>query len=371
MKLDFEYGLGTMQAELPDNTDVFISGETVKDPACIPEDQLEAAYLESLAHPIGMPTLTELAHKGTTVTIIVPDRVKGGEQPTSHRKLSIKYILKELYAAGVEKKDILFIISNGLHPRSKASDAKAIFGDELFNEFWHSGQIISHDSEDQEHMIYLGTTKRGDPVYMNKYVYDSDLPILIGHVQGNPYGGYSGGYKHSATGITNWRCITSHHVPSVMHRDDFTPVNGGSLMRHKFDEISMHMEEKMGHPFFCSATRCITRCLPPKRARRCGRSCKRPFRARSAQTGACGARRWGSWSSAIRRAWRSSMRSSFSTSGMQSAQGSCANGLPGGGCSPLTRSTCLNPGWPRSAIRRWAYWPGARRASRASWRATV
>ena len=164
MKLDFEYGLGTMQAELPDNTDVFISGETVKDPACIPEDQLEAAYLESLAHPIGMPTLTELAHKGTTVTIIVPDRVKGGEQPTSHRKLSIKYILKELYAAGVEKKDILFIISNGLHPRSKASDAKAIFGDELFNEFWHSGQIISHDSEDQEHMIYLGTTKRGEIV---------------------------------------------------------------------------------------------------------------------------------------------------------------------------------------------------------------
>ena len=179
MKLDFEYGLGTMQAELPDNTDVFISGETVKDPACIPEDQLEAAYLESLAHPIGMPTLTELAHKGTTVTIIVPDRVKGGEQPTSHRKLSIKYILKELYAAGVEKKDILFIISNGLHPRSKASDAKAIFGDELFNEFWHSGQIISHDSEDQEHMVYLGTTHRGDPVYMYKYVYECDIPILI------------------------------------------------------------------------------------------------------------------------------------------------------------------------------------------------
>ena len=24
MKLDFEYGLGTMQAELPDNTDVFL-----------------------------------------------------------------------------------------------------------------------------------------------------------------------------------------------------------------------------------------------------------------------------------------------------------------------------------------------------------
>ena len=112
MKFDFEYGQGTMSAELPDNTDIFIPGETVKDPDHIPEDQLEAAYLESLAHPIGMPTLTELAGPGKTVTIVVPDRVKGGEQATSHRKLSIKYILKELYAAGVEKKDILFIISN-------------------------------------------------------------------------------------------------------------------------------------------------------------------------------------------------------------------------------------------------------------------
>ena len=28
MKLDFEYGSGFMSAELPDNTDIFIPGET-------------------------------------------------------------------------------------------------------------------------------------------------------------------------------------------------------------------------------------------------------------------------------------------------------------------------------------------------------
>lgn len=251
MKLEFEYGHGIMEAEMPDHTDIFIPGETVKDPDYIPEDKLEEAYLNSLANPIGMPTLTELARKGSKVTFIVPDRVKGGEQPTSHRKVSIKCMLKELYAAGVEKNDIMFIISNGLHARSKESDAKAIFGEELFSEFWHTGQIISHDSEDEENMVDLGYTRRGDPVWISRYVFESDIPILIGHVQGNPYGGYSGGYKHSATGITNWRSIASHHVPSVMHRKDFTPVNAGSLMRNKFDEISMHMEEKMGHPFFC------------------------------------------------------------------------------------------------------------------------
>ena len=248
---EFEYGAGTMGADLPDSTDVFIPGVTVEDPACIPEEKLEEAYLESIRNPIGMKPVTELVRKGSKVVFVVPDRVKGGEQATSHRKLSIKYLLQELYSAGVEKQDILIIISNGLHPRSTDKDARAIFGQELYDEFWHSGQIISHDSEDLENMVDLGTTWRGDPVIMNKFVYDADLPILIGHVQGNPYGGYSGGYKHSATGITNWRCIASHHVPSVMHREDFTPVNNGSLMRNKFDEISMHMEEKMGHPFFC------------------------------------------------------------------------------------------------------------------------
>lgn len=51
MKLSFEYGAGLMAAELPDNTDVFIPGETVADPPCIPEDQLVEKTLESIRTP--------------------------------------------------------------------------------------------------------------------------------------------------------------------------------------------------------------------------------------------------------------------------------------------------------------------------------
>lgn len=252
MKLNFEYGHGTMQADLPDGlTDIFIPGETVADPPCIPEVFIEEETRKSLQNPIGMPAIAELAHKGSTVTIIIPDIVKGGTQPTSHRKISIKVILEELYRAGVEKKDILLIFSNGLHPRTNETEMKQILGRDLFREFYPTHQIISHDSEDYEHLEDLGCTRRGDRVLMNKYVYDSDIPILIGHTQGNPYGGYSGGYKHCATGITHWKSIATHHVPEVMHRRDFTPVSGHSLMRTKFDEIGMHMEEKMGKKFFC------------------------------------------------------------------------------------------------------------------------
>ena len=252
MKLDFEYGHGTMAAELPDElTDVFVAGETVKDPDCIPEGDLVEITRQSLRHPLHMKPLQEQAFKGAKVTIIFPDRVKGGEQPTAHRRIAIKIMLEELYAAGVEKKDILLICSNGLHRKNTKGEIYNILGPEIFHEFWNSNQIINHDSEDPEHMVDCGCTKRGDHVAMNKYVYDSDIALLIGHVQGNPYGGYSGGYKHCTCGLTDWKSIASHHCPTVMHGDDFTPVSGHSLMRHKFNEIGMHMEEAMGKKFFC------------------------------------------------------------------------------------------------------------------------
>ena len=251
MNLNFEYGHGFMKAELPDNTDIFIPGETVADPPHIPEELLVEKTLYSIRNPIGMEPISKQVKAGSKVTIIFPDRVKGGEQPTSHRKISIKLILQELYDAGVKKEDILLICSNGLHRKNTEKEIRGVLGDELFFEFIHTGQIINHDSEDYEHLVDLGKTPQGDPVIMNKYVYDADFAVLIAHTQGNPYGGYSGGYKHCATGITHWRSIASHHVPKVMHREDFVPVNNSSAMRHKFDEIGSYMEKCMGKKFFC------------------------------------------------------------------------------------------------------------------------
>ena len=253
MKLEFEYGEGLMSANLPDDTDVFIPGITVADPECLPQDwdTLYAETLKSIRNPIGMEPLASYANADSKVVFIIPDIVKGGCQPTSHRKVAITACLDELHSKGVKNENILMLCSNGLHPRATLPEMKQILGDKLFNEFYALNNITSHDSEDYEHIVDLGYTAQGDHVLMNKYVYDADIAILIGHTQGNPYGGYSGGYKHSATGISHWRSISAHHVPRVMHKEEFTPVSTNSEMRRKFDQQSMHMEEKMGKKFFC------------------------------------------------------------------------------------------------------------------------
>ncbi|MCL2092647.1 MAG: lactate racemase domain-containing protein [Treponema sp.] len=254
MKLQFEYGHGFMEAELPDHTDVFIPGETVSDPPHIPFDKLADETRRSIQNPLGMEGLSVLGGPGKKAVIVFPDKVKGGTQAQSHRKTAIPIIIEELLASGVHKKDILLICSNGLHRKNTKEEITSLLGEEIIHEFWGTGQIINHDSEDRENLIDLGKDEMGSRVIMNRQVFEADIPILIGHVLGNPYGGYSGGYKHCATGITSWESIACHHNPAVMHKDEFTPVSVHNEMRSRFDAIGMHMEKAMGKKFFtCDA----------------------------------------------------------------------------------------------------------------------
>ncbi len=247
-KLSFEYGHGTLEASLPDNTDVFVPGETVAEPD--PLENPEKATKEAIMNPIAMPPISELVSKGSKVAIVFPDRVKGGFQSNSHRKVSIPAVIEECLKAGVNKQDIKLICSNGLHRKNTKDEIRSILGEEIFNEFWWTNQIVNHDSEDFDNLVDLGNDEMGTRVIMNKEVFEADLPILIGHTLGNPYGGYSGGYKHCATGITNWKTISAHHVPHVMHQNDFMTVNNASTMRKKFDMIGQHMEKCMEKNFF-------------------------------------------------------------------------------------------------------------------------
>ena len=247
-RVAFEYGQGFMEAELPDSAEVFVPGETVADPPYL--EDAEGATRESILNPIGMDPISKLVKKGSKVTISFPDKVKGGFQEGSHRKTCIPILIEECLKAGVEKRDIRLICSNGLHRMNTDEEIRAILGDKVYNEYMPTRQIVNNDSEDWDNLIDLGCDELGDRVIMNREVYESDLAILIGHVLGNPYGGYSGGYKMAATGITNWRSIASHHIPEVMHLADFTPVSGQSTMRKKFDAIGQHMEKCMGRKFF-------------------------------------------------------------------------------------------------------------------------
>lgn len=244
-KVLLDYGDGHMEVELPDSATTVRYGISYEDP---PEVDPWQATRKALENPLGMPPLRELAKPGKKAVIAFPDRVKGGAHAKAHRQVCIPLIVEELLKGGVKKEDITLMCAPGLHRKNTLEEWYWYLGKEIVDEFYPY-QMTQHDAEDPQ-LLDFGKDEMGNVIQCNHLIAQCDIPIIIGHVQGNPYGGYSGGYKMAVTGLTGWRSIASHHCPETMHRDDFLPASTHSTMRRQFDSIGKAMERGMGKRFF-------------------------------------------------------------------------------------------------------------------------
>jgi nickel-dependent lactate racemase len=245
-EVQLDYGDQLMVVELPDNAKVVRYGETYTDP---PEVDPWTATRRALNNPLGMPPLRELAQAGDKVVIAFPDKVKGGAHPRAHRRVAIPLIVETLQAAGLKLKDITLLCAMGLHRKNTLDELYGYLGQDIVAAFWPD-RLIMHDAEDPAGIVELGSDEMGNVVTCNRLIAEADLPIIIGHVQGNPYGGYSGGYKMAVTGFTTWSSIRCHHNPDTMHRSDFLSASTHTRMRHQFDSIGKAMEQALGRQFF-------------------------------------------------------------------------------------------------------------------------
>ncbi|TVM30611.1 hypothetical protein DQK91_20475 [Oceanidesulfovibrio marinus] len=245
MEILLDYGDGKMAVDLPEDSVVVRYGQTYTDPPAV--DPREAVR-KALENPLGSPPLSELAGPDKKVVIAFPDRVKGGSSPNSHRRTSIPIILEELLAAGTKMENIHLLCAPGLHRHNTLEEFYSYLGKDIVNLFYPD-RISNHDAEADD-LLDLGEDEMGNAVQLNRQVAEADLAIMIGHCAGNPYGGYSGGHKMVATGLSGWRSIASHHCPKTMHREDWLGASPKSHMRKQFTSIGQAMEKGMGKQFF-------------------------------------------------------------------------------------------------------------------------
>jgi nickel-dependent lactate racemase len=240
-----DYGDGRMRVELPDTAVVVRYGKTYTDPPGV--DPVEATR-KALEKPLGMPRLKELGGPGKKVVIGFPDRVKGGVHPGSHRRVAIPLIVEELLAGGTRLENITLLCAMGLHRKNTLEEWYWYLGREIVERFWPD-RLVNYDAEAAD-ICDFGTDAMGNRVQCNRLMAEADLPIVVGHVTGNPYGGYSGGYKMIVTGMSGWQSIASHHTPSTMHRRDWLGASTTSHMRKQFRSIGQAMETGIDKRFF-------------------------------------------------------------------------------------------------------------------------
>jgi nickel-dependent lactate racemase len=241
-----DYGDSKMKVELPDSAVVVRYKQTYDDP---PEIDNYEATLKALKKPLGTKPLTELVKAGSKVVIGFPDRVKGGAHKTAHRKVAIPLIIEELMKSGVKIENITLLCAMGLHRKNTVEEWRQYLGNDLVNKFYPD-RLINHDAEDEANLLDFGKDSMGNYVECNRLLAEADLPIIIGHCAGNPYGGFSGGYKMLVTGHTGQRSIGSHHRPETMHKKDWMGASTHSTMRHQFESIGKSIEEHIGKKVF-------------------------------------------------------------------------------------------------------------------------
>ena len=246
--VQLEYGDGYMHIEVPEERSVVVErGTLYQEPAPL-EDPVEATR-QALRNPLGTRPLHELVNANSRVVIAFPDRVKGGFHETAHRRVAIPLIMEELARAGVPEKNVTLVCAIGLHRKNTYKEFEAYLGRDIVKRF-AGKRLVNHDPEDPEGIVHIGETEDGDVVEFNRAAFEADLAILLGHTLGNPYGGYSGGYKMPCTGLTTWRSIRCHHTPATMYRHDFVPVSTESYFRSQLRKIGKAVEQAAGKEFF-------------------------------------------------------------------------------------------------------------------------
>ncbi len=240
-----DYGDDFLTIELPDSAVIVRYGETYMDPPAV--DPYTAAR-RALEKPLGFPPLSELGGPGKKVVIGFPDRVKGGAQKDSHRKVAVPLIVEELLKSGTRLENITLLCCQGLHRKNTLEEWYWYLGREIVDRFWPE-RLINHDAEAPD-LCNFGTDAMGNVVECNRMMVEADLAIVLGHCAGNPYGGYSGGYKMIASGLTGWQSIASHHNPTTMHRPDWLGASTTSHQRQQFRSVGQAIEKAMGKKFF-------------------------------------------------------------------------------------------------------------------------
>jgi nickel-dependent lactate racemase len=162
----------------------------------------KAEIERALNNPIGSKRLSEIAQAEHKVAVVVDDFTRS---TPSH--MMLPSVFSELAIAGVKDENVIIIFGCGTHRAVKPEEAEKLIGEEVFNRV----KTISHDCKTED-LVYVGKTKRGNKVRLNRFFTEADVKVLVGDVGFHYYAGYGGGRKSVMPAISCEKTISYNHA---------------------------------------------------------------------------------------------------------------------------------------------------------------
>ncbi|MGI6358689.1 MAG: nickel-dependent lactate racemase [Bacillota bacterium] len=199
--MQLAYGHEHIELALPEQVKV-ISGrgaEALLDPV--------TAVQAALRAPIGSPALSSLLGSDHKVVVLISDSTR----PTG-ADLFLPILLQELELCGVKDENITLMVATGAHGVLHDQELDALVSPETRQRY----RLLAHDCFDQSGLVMVGTTSRGNDVWLNRIAVEADLRILTGAVSVHPFAGFGGGRKALFPGVAGYESICRNHA-LMMH----------------------------------------------------------------------------------------------------------------------------------------------------------
>jgi lactate racemase len=165
------------------------------------------AIQDALAHPIGTPSLRELAKPVDRVCIVFTDSTRACPD-----HLLVSALLNELEISGIRDKDVTLLCGTGMHRPSTQAEKIAKLGAEVVARY----RVIDNEPQNPAALVDLGITEAGVPVQVHRAAVEADLLIATGIVEPHQYAGYSGGSKTLSVGAAGEALIAYTHGPAFI-----------------------------------------------------------------------------------------------------------------------------------------------------------
>ena len=156
---------------------------------------------EAMAHPIGTPTLRELAVGKKSCTIIISDHTR----PVPSRDI-LPPVLRQL-RQGSPDIAVTLLVATGFHRLTTKEELTAKLGEEITS----AETIRVHDAFDPDSNVQIGILPSGAPLVIDRAAVETDLLISEGFIEPHFFAGFSGGRKSVLPGVCDKTTVLGNH----------------------------------------------------------------------------------------------------------------------------------------------------------------
>jgi nickel-dependent lactate racemase len=220
MEVDIPYGKEKIKINVPDDCEILV-------PKKVAIKNQEKLIEEALENPFGFESYDEFSEKADRLLVIINDATR----PTPTSKI-LKYLLPVLSS----HPDVKFLIATGVHRAPTEEEYKFIFGDtyEIFRR-----KVYAHDARKDEDMTYLGKSKNGTEMYINKLVPEYKNILVIGSVEPHYFAGYTGGRKSFLPGVASFKTIEMNHKLALSDEACSLALDGNPVNEDMVDAMNV------------------------------------------------------------------------------------------------------------------------------------